>query len=69
MSDRLFVPLNKEWYNLFLAGKKKWEIRGYSSRFNEKTVKVGRDVELRKGYVNYPVLKDWACERLSETKQ
>ena len=51
MSDRLFVPLNKEWYNLFLAGKKKWEIRGYSSRFNEKTVKVGRDVELRKGYM------------------
>jgi len=26
MSDRLFVPLNKEWYNLFLAGKKKWEL-------------------------------------------
>ena len=51
MSDRLFVPLNKEWYNLFLAGKKKWEIRGYSSRFNEKTVKVGRNVELRKGYM------------------
>mgnify|MGYP001767646252 CR=1 FL=1 len=51
MSDRLFVPLNKEWYNLFLAGKKKWEIRGYSSRFNEKTVKVGRSVELRKGYM------------------
>lgn len=22
MSDRLFVPLNKEWYNLFLAEKR-----------------------------------------------
>jgi len=51
MIDRLFVPLNKEWYNLFAAGKKKWEIRGYGPRFNEKTVKEGRLVELRKGYM------------------
>lgn len=26
MQDRLFVPLNKHWYDLFLEGKKKWEI-------------------------------------------
>ena len=26
-------------------------MRGYSPRFNEKTVKVGRSVELRKGYM------------------
>jgi hypothetical protein len=63
MSDRLFVPLNKEWYNLFLAGKKKWEIRGYSSRFNEKTVKVGRDVELRKGYMKEGAI--WGEDRRS----
>ena len=51
MIDRLFVPLNKEWYKLFASGKKKWEMRGYSPRFNEKTVKVGRSIELRKGYM------------------
>jgi len=50
MSDRLFVPLNKYWYNLFAEGKKKWEIRGLNNRFNLNTVKVGREVELRKGY-------------------
>jgi hypothetical protein len=50
MQDRLFVPLNKHWYNLFLEGKKKWEIRGLSNRFNRQTVRVGRDVELRRGY-------------------
>lgn len=26
-------------------------MRGYSPRFNEKTVKVGRSIELRKGYM------------------
>jgi hypothetical protein len=50
MKDRLFVPLNKHWYDLFLEGKKKWEIRGLSNRFNRQTVRVGRDVELRRGY-------------------
>ena len=50
MQDRLFVPLNKHWYDLFLEGKKKWEIRGLSNRFNRQTVRVGRDVELRRGY-------------------
>ena len=50
MQDRLFVPLKKHWYNLFLEGKKKWEIRGLSNRLNRQTVRVGRDVELRRGY-------------------
>lgn len=50
MTDRLFVPLNKAWYNFFAAGKKKWEIRAYGPRFNEKTVEVGKKVELRNGY-------------------
>ena len=48
--DRLFVPLNKRWYDLFLSGKKKWEIRGVRPGFNTKTVYVGRRVELRRGY-------------------
>ena len=51
MKDRLFVPLNKHWYDLFPEGKKKWEIRGLSNQFNRQTVRVGRDVELRRGYV------------------
>ena len=50
MVDRLFVPLNKHWYDLFKSGDKKWEIRGISGQFNEKTVRVGRNVELRRGY-------------------
>lgn len=48
--DRLFVPLNGPWYDLFASGRKKWEIRGLSNRFNRQTVRVGRDVELRRGY-------------------
>jgi len=50
MRDRLFVPLNKEWYNMFLNLTKTWEIRGVSARFNTNTVKTGRAVELRNGY-------------------
>jgi hypothetical protein len=48
--DRLFVPLNKQWYKLFVEGKKLWEIRAVSPRFNHKTVYTGRTVELRRGY-------------------
>lgn len=48
--DRLFVPLNKQWYKLFAEGKKLWEIRAVSPRFNHKTVYTGRTVELRRGY-------------------
>jgi hypothetical protein len=48
--DRLFVPLNKRWYELFLNGTKLWEIRGVCPRFNYKQVRVGRKVELRRGY-------------------
>jgi hypothetical protein len=48
--DRLFVPLNKQWYDLFLSGAKKWEIRGVRPGFNTKTIWVGRKVELRRGY-------------------
>jgi hypothetical protein len=48
--DRLFVPLNKQWYDLFKEGKKLWEIRAVGPRFNPKTVYTGRIVELRRGY-------------------
>ncbi len=50
VDDRLFVPLNKRWYDLFQEGKKLWEIRAVSPRFNHKTVYTGRTVELRRGY-------------------
>lgn len=50
MTNRLFVPLNTKWYELFKLGKKTVEIRGESNRFNWNTVKVGRKVELRRGY-------------------
>ena len=46
MQDRLFVPLNKHWYDLFLEGKKKWEIRGLSNRFN-----MGYEAAMRLKYV------------------
>jgi len=48
--DRLFVPLNKQWYDLFKSGQKTWEIRGVQPRFNTNTVVKGRRVELRRGY-------------------
>ena len=53
--NRLFLPLNEKWYNLFLAGDKEWELRGMSSQFNLQTVTKGKSVELRKGYKNSPV--------------
>jgi hypothetical protein len=49
--DRLFVPLNKHWYDMFKSGAKEWEVRGLCSRFNRQTVRVGRLVELRRGYM------------------
>ncbi len=50
MIDRLFVPLNAMWHRLFLSGEKTWELRGVNSRFNEDTVRIGRAVEIRRGY-------------------
>lgn len=48
--SRLFLPLNQIWYELFVNGQKEWEIRGISDTFNQKTITLGRTVELRKGY-------------------
>lgn len=50
MTDRLFVPLNSEWYYAFEDGTKDVELRGVNSRFNTDHVFTGRDVELRRGY-------------------
>jgi hypothetical protein len=60
-NSRLFLPLNQIWYELFANGQKEWEIRGISDNFNQKTVKLGRTVEIRKGYQSNPlwgIIKD-----------
>lgn len=54
-NSRLFLPLNQTWYELFANGQKEWEIRGISDNFNQKTVKLGRTVEIRKGYQSDPL--------------
>jgi hypothetical protein len=54
-SNRLFLPLDEKWYQLFREGKKKWELRGINDIFNTKTIKEGRTVELRRGYQSNPL--------------
>lgn len=54
-NSRLFLPLNQVWYELFANGQKEWEIRGICDNFNQKTVKLGRTVEIRKGYQSDPL--------------
>ena len=48
--DRLFVPLSSNPYDWFESGKKEWELRRYGRQYNELHVRVGRLVELSKGY-------------------
>ena len=50
MSKPLFVPLRTEFFNKFLSGEKKDELRVYGPHWNEKTCPVGRPVLLSKGY-------------------
>ncbi len=50
VTDRLFVPLKGEFYRAFESGAKTWELRGVNDQFNPDTVRVGRSVELRRGY-------------------
>lgn len=54
-SNRLFLPLDEKWYQLFREGKKKWELRGINDIFNTRTIKEGRTVELRRGYQSDPL--------------
>lgn len=46
----LFIPLKKEYFGQFNAGKKTEEYRPYGPRWNEKTCPKGRDVVLSLGY-------------------
>jgi ASC-1-like (ASCH) protein len=48
--DRLFVPLADEPFNWFSSGQKKWELRRFGRQYTRKHVRVGRCVELRRGY-------------------
>lgn len=48
--DRLFVPLNSEPYHYFDVRMKEWEARAVKGQYNRDQVRVGREVELRKGY-------------------
>jgi hypothetical protein len=54
-SNRLFLPLDEKWYQLFREGEKKWELRGINDIFNTRTIKEGRTVELRRGYQSDPL--------------
>jgi hypothetical protein len=49
-ADRLFVPLAALPFAWFCSGKKKWELRRFGKQYTPKHVRVGRRVELRKGY-------------------
>jgi hypothetical protein len=49
-NDRLFVPLASEPFNWFCSGRKKWELRRFGRQYTPKHVRVGRRVELRRGY-------------------
>ncbi|MCK4798232.1 MAG: hypothetical protein KAT05_12690 [Spirochaetes bacterium] len=55
VDNRLFVPLDDRWYQLFLKGQKEWEMRGINGVFNSKSVKKGRTVEIRRGYQYDPL--------------
>ncbi len=51
MSDKpLFIPLRREYYDVFVSGQKTVEYRQYGPRWNERTCLVGRDVTISLGY-------------------
>jgi ASC-1-like (ASCH) protein len=49
-ADRLFVPLAAEPFRWFCSGKKLWELRKLGRQYTHAHVRLGRDVELRRGY-------------------
>ncbi len=53
--NRLFIPLDERWYQLFLSGEKEWEMRGVNGVFNSRSVRKGRTVEIRRGYKDNPI--------------
>ena len=50
MSSPLFIPLKSEFYDAFLNGLKRDELRRYGPRWNERTCSIGRPIVLSKGY-------------------
>ena len=53
--NRLFIPLDERWYQLFISGEKQWEMRGVNGLFNSRSVRKGRTVEIRRGYKDNPI--------------
>lgn len=50
MEKPLFVPLKKQWFDLFASGEKTAEWRRYGPGWNERTCRPGRRVVLALGY-------------------
>lgn len=48
---RLFIPLCTEPFRWFKEGKKEWELRKISRKFNSDIIYIGETVELRRGYI------------------
>jgi hypothetical protein len=46
----LFIPLKREWFDLFATGQKCIEWRREGPRWNKRTCRVGRRVTLSLGY-------------------
>lgn len=46
----LFIPLNTQYYEAFVAGTKQTEFSPHGPRWNAQTCRVGRSVTLSKGY-------------------
>ena len=51
MTDkRLFVPLASAPFAWFASGRKTWELRKHGRQYTERNLRLGRRVELRRGY-------------------
>lgn len=50
--DRLFVPLSTDPFQWFCSGRKKWELRKKGRQYTTEHVRLGRCVELRRGYAD-----------------
>jgi hypothetical protein len=46
----LFVPLANQPFAWFRSGRKRWELRRFGRQYTLEHVRVGRRVELRRGY-------------------
>jgi hypothetical protein len=46
----LFIPLSGKYYDQFISGEKRSELRRYGSRWNENVCQIGRRVVLSRGY-------------------